>query len=371
MFVRNIRAEDFELKGKFVTPAKAAELEAHSVDPGDILITKMGDPPGDVALYPGTAPQGIITADCIKWRLSPMLAEAKFFIYALRSKPVQKQILERTRGVAQKKVSLESFRDIAIPLPPLSDQRRIVAEIEKQFTRLDVGVAALRHVQAHLKRYRAAVLKAACEGRLVQGDHEEWIESTLEGICKSITDGDHQPPPRSHEGIPFLTIGNISSGRLDFSETRFVPESYFARIKPDRVPQINDVIYSVVGATIGIPVLIDTVRRFCFQRHLALLKPSPKVHPKFLWILMASREVHRAAWNRTTGSAQPTLPLKALRSIPVRLPPLAEQTRIVAEAERRLSVVEELEALVSANLQRAARLRQVVLQRAFSGEIGS
>ena len=59
-----------------------------------------------------------------------------------------------------------------MPVPPLPEQRRIVAEIEKQFTRLEAGVAALRRVQANLKRYRAAVLKAACEGRLVPTEAE-------------------------------------------------------------------------------------------------------------------------------------------------------------------------------------------------------
>jgi type I restriction enzyme S subunit len=58
-----------------------------------------------------------------------------------------------------------------------------------------------------------------------------------------------------------------------------------------------------------------------------------------------------------------------IRMIPVALPPLAQQTRIVAEVERRLSVVEELEAVVSSNLQRATRLRQSILQKAFTGEL--
>jgi len=67
--------------------------------------------------------------------------------------------------------------------------------------------------------------------------------------------------------------------------------------------------------------------------------------------------------------AQPSLSMGTIRMIPVALPPLAEQTRIVAEVERRLSVVEELEALVSANLKRAERLRQSILYRAFSGKL--
>jgi type I restriction enzyme S subunit len=148
IFVRNIRAEDFSLVAKFVAEEKANELAAHTAEGGDILITKMGEPPGDAAFYPVGAPKAVITADCIKWRLADDLRVPKFFVYAIRSRLVKQQIQNRTRGVAQKKISLERFRDLAIPLPPLPEQRRIVAEIEKQFTRLEAGVAALRRVAA-------------------------------------------------------------------------------------------------------------------------------------------------------------------------------------------------------------------------------
>ena len=65
------------------------------------------------------------------------------------------------------RVDFDQFSDYSIPLPPLPEQHRIVAEIEKQFTRLDASVAALKRAQANLRRYRASVLKAACEGKLV------------------------------------------------------------------------------------------------------------------------------------------------------------------------------------------------------------
>ncbi len=72
VFVRNIRAETFDGPGsKFVSHEKAIELRAHWVRAGEILITKMGDPPGDSALYKSSAPYGVITADCIKWRIDP------------------------------------------------------------------------------------------------------------------------------------------------------------------------------------------------------------------------------------------------------------------------------------------------------------
>jgi type I restriction enzyme, S subunit len=77
-----------------------------------------------------------------------------------------------THSVTVKHLSSRTIADIPLPHPPLAEQRRIVEEIEKQFTRLEAGVAALKRVQAGLKRYRASVLKAACEGKLVPTEVE-------------------------------------------------------------------------------------------------------------------------------------------------------------------------------------------------------
>lgn len=95
----------------------------------------------------------------------PDTMDTRFVYRFLESR--RRELIEMGKGGAQPNISQEIIRDLIIPAPPLGEQRRIVAEIEKQFTRLEAGVAALKRVQANLKRYRAAVLKAACEGRLV------------------------------------------------------------------------------------------------------------------------------------------------------------------------------------------------------------
>ena len=104
-----------------------------------------------------------------------------------------------------------------IPLPPLPEQRRIVAEIEKQFTRLDAGVAALKRVQANLKRYRASVLKAACEGRLAPQDPaDEPADRLLARILaerRAKWEAEHpgkkyvEPAAPVTDGLPELPVG--------------------------------------------------------------------------------------------------------------------------------------------------------------------
>ena len=111
---------------------------------------------------------------------------------------------------------------------------------------------------------------------------EEWKEYRLDEVCKSIADGDHMPPPKVKRGIPFVTISNIKDNRLDLSDTYFVPQEYYDNLKDDRKARINDMLYTVTGSY-GIPVIVRTSRPFCFQRHIALLKPiQEKVLTSFL-----------------------------------------------------------------------------------------
>jgi type I restriction enzyme S subunit len=166
VFVRHIRANDYSLSPKFVSEQKASELVAHSVDPGDLLVTKMGEPPGDADLYPLNQPHAIITADCIKLRPTPLIESRSFFVNAINSKLLAKQIAPRTRGVAQKKISLDRFRDVAFPLPPLAEQHQIVAEVESRTTAIDHLEAELDKQITRSTRLRQSTLSKAFNGGL-------------------------------------------------------------------------------------------------------------------------------------------------------------------------------------------------------------
>ena len=261
------------------------------------------------------------------------------------------------------------------PLAPLAEQKRIADKLEAVLGRVDACRARLDRVPALLKRFRQSVLANATSGgltaewRMTNGVNDEWENTDLLKICSSISDGDHLPPPQTATGIPFLTIGNISSGKLDFTNVRYVPEPYFEKIRATRVPKSGDTLYSVVGASIGIPVMVELDRKFCFQRHIAILKPSEGTSPGFLHILMASPEVFREAWSRTTGTAQPTLPLGALRTIPVSVPTLPEQQEIVRRVEDLFAFADRIEARLATAQKTVERLTPATLAKAFRGEL--
>ena len=159
---------------------------------------------------------------------------------------------------------------------------------------------------------------------------ESWEWVRLDDICKSISDGDHQAPPKSEKGVPFLVISDVRSGKLNFKNTRHVPVEYFKTLSPERIPLKGDILFTVTGSY-GIPVLINVDMEFCFQRHIALLKPM--IDYTFLSYILESPFIKTQCDAVATGTAQKTVGLKSLKSLLLPLPPLYEQGRIITKIE--------------------------------------
>lgn len=156
-----------------------------------------------------------------------------------------------------------------------------------------------------------------------------WKKVKLREVCKSITDGDHQPPPKATSGIPFVTIANIKDNKFDFTNTMFVSREYYKKLDSKRKAQEGDILYSVVGS-FGIPVYIDNECEFVFQRHIAILRPNKeKILPEFLYYTMLSRDFYMRADAVALGAAQRTVSLTSLRAMEIELPPIIIQENIV------------------------------------------
>jgi type I restriction enzyme S subunit len=192
-----------------------------------------------------------------------------------------------------------------------------------------------------------------------------WQWARLSALFRVITDGDHQPPPRADEGVAFLTIGNITTGQLEFAGCRLVPKVYFQSLAPYRTPAKGDILYTVVGATNGRPAVVETDREFCVQRHIAILKPAAAMNLRFLVWLLASPLVYDQASRSTTGSAQPTIALRPLRNFAVPVPPAAEQHRIVARVDELIALCDQLEASLRIGEERRSGLLTAILGEAL------
>lgn len=156
-----------------------------------------------------------------------------------------------------------------------------------------------------------------------------WEKVKLSEVCKSISDGDHQPPPKATNGIPFVTIANIKDNKFDFTNTMYVPREYYEKLDSKRKAQEGDILYTVVGS-FGIPVYIDNECEFVFQRHIAILRPDKeKILPQFLYYTMLSRDFYMRADAVALGAAQRTVSLTSLRAMEIELPSIRTQENIV------------------------------------------
>lgn len=259
-----------------------------------------------------------------------------YLMYCFQSKYFREFMLSNVSGVGGSLMRAQPkyVQTYPIPLPPLSEQQRIVERIEELFAKLDEAKERLQEVADSFAVRKAAILHKAFTGELTKQwrrengvSDESWEDVSLDSVCKSIYDGDHMPPPKSETGIPFLVISNVNTGFISFEKCRFVPEEYYDGLSETRTPEIGDILYTIVGSY-GIPVMVDTDKKFCFQRHMALLKPKD-IYNRFLWCQLQTQSFFEQATSIATGTAQLTVPIKGLRKLIVKCPTLSEQHEIV------------------------------------------
>ena len=308
---------------------------------------------------------------------------------------------DNAKGVAYPAINDDRLYKALIPIPPLGEQFRIVSAIESVDASIrDYGVKeeALRALngsfpeslkksilqeavqgklvpqdpsdepaEALLERIRVEKQRLIKEGKIKKDKHESvifrrdnshyekrgpdevciddalpfeipenWTWARLSSACVSIADGDHQPPPQVQDGIPFLVISNVSDGRVDFSDTRYVPKEYFDSLAEIRIPQCGDLLFTVTGSY-GIVIPVQTERKFCFQRHIALIKFSC-LSPDFMKLWLSSPLVYEQCRRAATGTAQKTVGLASLKGLLIPIPPLNEQKRIVQKLNTLLAL---------------------------------
>ena len=344
---------------RFITESKAEELHCTFLKKGDILIARLGEPLCKACVFPY---EGLyITAvDIAILRIGSDRINPEYIIYLVNSPWFKEAIKQYESGTTRKRISRKNLNRIDIDIPSIAKQNQIVTQIEESLSQLDSAVETLKKTKQQLEVYRQAVL------REVFSRCEQSVE--IKTVCKHVTDGDHMPPPKAETGIPFIMISNINGNTIDWSDTSFVGKEYYNTIGDKRTPQKGDVLYTVTGS-FGIPVLIDFEKEFCFQRHIALLRPNEKIEQEFLYFALQDSTVYAQASKRATGTAQKTVGLTVLRTINIPFTESKEkQTEMVSIIKSRLTQCDMVENTVNQSVQQAEALRQSILKQAFEGE---
>ena len=326
-----------------------------------------------------------------------------------------------THATTLPSLQLTKVKQIPIPLPPLPEHQRIVAKIEELFTKLDVGVEALKKVKAQLKRYRQAVLKYAFEGKLT----EEWRESEFrnpnsalkkepasvhlekikEGLkknAKELNVGarhavslplDTSDLPELPEGWMWTRVGEIgeavtgttpSKSRNEYYCRDFpfykptdLNDGYYVRKSEDglskkgiekaRLLPAKSILVTCIGATIGKTGFIRT--EGASNQQINAIIPEKHILPEFVYFMCISPQFQKSVIGNASATTLPILNKSKFEILLIPMAPLPEQHKIVEEIERRFSVADKIEKVVEESLKQSDRLRQSILKKAFEGKL--
>jgi type I restriction enzyme, S subunit len=358
--------------------------------------------------------------------------DTKYLFWYLRF--VRADLVAQAIGGAQPNISQGILRTLPIPVAPLDQQKHIVAEIEKQFSRLDEAVANLKRVKANLKRYKAAVLKAAVEGRLVEteaelvrkkspsplagggggegasyetgaqllqriletrrsqwkgkGKYKEpvapdttdlpelpegWVWVTAEQLTdenRAITYGVIKLGDRMEGGVPVLRSSDVRQLRIDLDNVKRISPEIDANYRRT-VLSGGEVVMTVRGTLGGVSVVPPQCSGYNVSREVAMLALVQPPMASLVAFFIASPPLIHWLMRRTKGIAYTGINIETLKALPIPIPPIAEQQRLVAEIDRRLSLVYEVEVQVQATFRRVEFLRRTILASAFGPRLVS
>jgi type I restriction enzyme, S subunit len=338
------------------------------VEVGSVLVAMYGSiGKVGIAAIPLTTNQAIAFT-------KPDPIDPKYLFYYLRAS--RGELAKLGKGGTQRNISQTVIKAFPFPLAPIAEQRRIVEAIETQLTRLDAAVAALERAQANLKRYRASVLKAAVEGRLVPTNSRScsealapWQVSSL-GKLKiwSMCGPRFSSKDYSVDGVAVLRTSDISDGgKVDLSSTPRLPLSERDYKKYQALP--SDLLITRTGSIGTVAVFDDQIPSIAGAYLIHYRVNLELVRPRYLLHFLKSPTAQRILRQSGVGVGRPNLNAPTVESIPIPLPPVEVQELLVAEVDRRLTMIEEMERVIGVDLKRANRLRQSVLKRAFEGKL--
>ena len=195
---------------------------------------------------------------------------------------------------------------------------------------------------------------------------EGWCWVKMEDYVFGVTDGDHQPPPQANEGVPFLVISDVNTGKICFDKSRFVEESYFFSLPDNRKASKGDLLFTVTGSY-GIVIPVETEQEFCFQRHIGLIKVI--ADSSWLKYVLMSKYVQAYCDKVATGTAQKTVGLAMLRELQIPIPPLSEQQRIISVIEQCMLLVDDVRSSTIKLKDRIVKAKSRILDLAIHGKL--
>ncbi len=354
---------------KFITEEKFRELGCTRVKPGDILISRMADPIARACLVPELNQKAIAAVDISIVRVDPNLSDSRFVAALCNSAIVREQAEGFARGSTRKRITRRDLEDIKIPLPPLEEQRRIVARIEELTGRIEEAMRLRRAAREEAE----GLMPAAMAEVFGRAEEEGWQRKRLGDLIEDFLTGFAcSKKNASGEGIVHLRTNNIGiNGELDLSAKVYLPPEIVDTEKYNL--RSGDILFNNTNSVelVGKTALVRQDLNYAFSNHITRIRGRSSV--------IASKWLHfclRMLWcngvfakgcRRWIGQAgyNPTM----LLELEIFLPPLEEQHRIVAYLESLQAKVEQLRRLQQETQAELDAATGAILSKAFRGEL--
>lgn len=280
-------------------------------------------------------------------------------------------IISLSEGSTFREVSKAKLGQVQIPVPPLSEQRKICTQLTQLLSQIRLMEEAYADLSGPVaKRWRSLVLQQAITGMLVTQSTDDgavvprgpqldsnavpfvlppsWHWLRLDQITKQVHDGEHRMPPNSGSGIPVIEIKHLdqSSGQVCFDHIeRWCEPAALARFGNKIVIEPSDVLLSVVGS-IGKTAQVSTECQFLLSRSIAIIKPEPSVlDSNYLRVALNAPFIQRWLYTHARGTKHKNVALGTLRQMYIPVPPLAEQRRIAARIKELMAQIANFSAL--------------------------
>ncbi len=341
-----------------------AESETYELRPGDVLVAEASGSASEVgkpAIWRAEIEGCCFQNTLIRVRTQD--ASPEYLRYFLLLEARSGNIGNASPGVGIHHIGAGRLSEWPVPLPPLNEQRRIVAAIEEHLSRLDAADASLMTATARARHFRDALLENAF------GNHAP--RRTI-GEVAALSDGPFGSNLKTSHyvaaGPRVVRLQNIGDGFFR-DEKAHITQEHFDRLSKHAVVP-GDVVVASLGDEAPRACLVpEWLGEAIVKADCIRARPEADVAAAYLMWALNSRPVKAQAATRIKGIGRPRLGLGGIRNLEIPVPPLEEQRRIVAEVEERLSAIDALRAAIERAQRRSAALRRAVLERAFRGEL--
>jgi len=269
-------------------------------------------------------------------------------------------------GATVKGVKLPFVKSLEIPLPPIPEQKRIVALLDRAFANIEQARANteknLNNARELFESYLQQVFSQRGEG---------WVEKKLSDVCL-FENGDRGKnyPSRSkfvESGISFINAGHIDDGQVDFNKMNYITQETFNLLGRGKIRE-GDILFCLRGS-LGKFAVINGDIKGAIASSLVIIRPLNDLSVKFLLHYFRSGLCKKMIEKYGTGAAQPNLGAKDLAKFTISVPPKIQQKAISSKLDFLKTEIESLEVTYCNKLKKLDQLKKSILQKAFSGQL--